>query len=60
MSTWCGRHEEDGSDALSLRIAEVEVGMRGAVRRLLKGLPATADRIASRFSPASFRGTSWT
>ncbi len=36
---------------LTLRIAEVEVGMRGAVRRLLKGLPATSvDRIASRFS----------
>jgi magnesium transporter len=35
---------------LSLRIAEVEVGLRGAVRRLLKGLPAaTVDRLASRF-----------
>jgi CBS domain-containing protein/sporulation protein YlmC with PRC-barrel domain len=35
---------------LSLRIAEVEVGMRGAVRRLLKGLPSgTVDSIASRF-----------
>jgi magnesium transporter len=34
---------------LSLRIAEVEVGTRGAVRRLLKGLPtATVDRIANR------------
>jgi magnesium transporter len=42
--------EEDGPD-LSLRIAEVEVGLRGAVRRLLKGLPATSvDRIAGRFS----------
>ena len=41
--------QEDTPD-LSLRIAEVEVGMRGAVRRLLKGLPATSvDRIASRF-----------
>ncbi len=38
---------------LSLRIAEVEVGLRGAVRRLLKGLPAsTVDRLASRFSPS--------
>jgi CBS domain-containing protein/sporulation protein YlmC with PRC-barrel domain len=38
---------------LSLRIAEVEVGLRGAIRRLLKGLPAaTVDRIASRFSPS--------
>jgi len=35
---------------LSLKIAEVEVGMRGAVRRLLKGLPAsTVDGIAGRF-----------
>jgi magnesium transporter len=34
---------------LSLRIAEVEVGTRGAVRRLLKGLPvATVDRIVNR------------
>jgi CBS domain-containing protein len=41
--------QEDASD-LSLRIAEVEVGMRGAVRRLLKGLPSTSiDRISSRF-----------
>jgi magnesium transporter len=44
----------DAPDApLSLRIAEVEVGLRGAVRRLLKGLPATTvDRIASRFNPS--------
>jgi len=35
---------------LSLRIAEVEVGTRGAVRRLLKGLPAaTVDRVSGRF-----------
>ena len=41
--------QEDTPD-LTLRIAEVEVGMRGAVRRLLKGLPAASvDRIASRF-----------
>jgi magnesium transporter len=40
---------ETGPD-LSLRIAEVEVGMRGAVRRLLKGLPATSvNRISERF-----------
>jgi magnesium transporter len=38
---------------LSLRIAEVEVGLRGAIRRLLKGLPATTvERVASRFSPS--------
>jgi magnesium transporter len=44
---------EGGTTSLSLRIAEVEVGTRGAVRRLLKGLhTATADRIASRFSPS--------
>ncbi len=35
-----------------LRIAEVEVGMRGAARRLLKGLPPKAvQAIAGRFSP---------
>jgi magnesium transporter len=34
-----------------LRIEAVEVGMRGASRRLLKGLaPATIDRIANKFS----------
>ena len=42
----------DSNESLSLRVCEVEVGMRGAVRRLLKGLPAiSVDRIASRFSP---------
>jgi magnesium transporter len=42
--------QPDGPD-MSLRIAEVEVGMRGAVRRLLKGLPAASvDRISARFS----------
>ena len=42
-------YEEHGPD-LSLRIAEVEVGMRGAVRRLLKGLPKVpVNTIASRF-----------
>jgi len=41
--------QEDGPD-LSLRIAEVEVGMRGAIRRLLKGLPREpVNSIASRF-----------
>lgn len=42
----------DLSDActLSLRIAEVEVGTRGAIRRLLKGLPpAAVDRAAAKF-----------
>ncbi|GAC1357042.1 MAG: CBS domain-containing protein [Acidobacteriaceae bacterium] len=43
--------QEDGDESRpALRIAEVEVGMRGAMRRLLKGLPpATVDRVASRF-----------
>jgi CBS domain-containing protein/sporulation protein YlmC with PRC-barrel domain len=42
--------EQDGPD-LSLRIAEVEVGMRGAVRRLFKGLPKEpVNRISARFS----------
>ena len=41
--------DKAGSPGLSLRIAEVEVGVRGAIRRLLKGLPATAvDRMACR------------
>jgi magnesium transporter len=41
---------EAGSTDLTLRICEVEVGMRGAIRRLLKGLPASSvDRIAARF-----------
>src|SRR5260370_8458159 len=45
--------EENGPEtghALSLRISEVEVGMRGAVRRLLKGLPQEpVNRISARF-----------
>ncbi|MBS1798888.1 MAG: magnesium transporter [Acidobacteria bacterium] len=42
---------EESSDTakLTLRIAEVEVGLRGAVRRILKGFPSSAvDRIAAR------------
>lgn len=47
------QHVHDGSH-LSLRIAEVEVGPRGAVRRLFKGLPAPLiERIAARFTPSS-------
>ena len=45
------RSDSDRPDApgLSLRIAEVEVGVRGAIRRLLKGLPhTTVDRLACR------------
>jgi magnesium transporter len=42
-------HENDLP--LSLRIAEVEVGMRGAVRRLLKGFPREpVDTVANRFN----------
>jgi CBS domain-containing protein/sporulation protein YlmC with PRC-barrel domain len=45
--------DENGTGSerpLSLRIAEVEVGMRGAVRRLLKGLPQEpVNRISARF-----------
>jgi CBS domain-containing protein len=45
---------EEGGPGLSLRIAEVEVGMRGAVRRLLKGLPREPiDRISARFGASS-------
>jgi CBS domain-containing protein len=46
----CAAAELREGCTLSLRIAEVEVGTRGAVRRLLKGLPAAAvDRAAARF-----------
>ncbi len=46
----CSDDSVDASLPLSLRIAEVEVGMRGAVRRLLKGLPRTSvEQIATRF-----------
>jgi len=39
---------------LKLRIAEVEVGTRGAIRRLLKGLSAaTVDRVAGRFGTSA-------
>jgi magnesium transporter len=45
-------HAKEDSPDLTLRIAEVEVGLRGAVRRLLKGLPAsTVDRVSARFLP---------
>lgn len=45
--------DEEREGELSLRIVEVEVGLRGAVRRLLKGLPsAAAERIAGRFTPS--------
>jgi magnesium transporter len=49
----------DGGSALMLRICEVEVGLRGAVRRLLKGLPANsvlhiADKFSTRVIPWEF------
>lgn len=38
---------------LSLRISEVEVGMRGALRRLFKGLPpSTIELLSRQFSPS--------
>jgi magnesium transporter len=41
---------QEGSSDLTLRICEVEVGLRGAVRRLLKGLPAgSVSQFADRF-----------
>lgn len=44
---------EQMGDGLRLRIAEVEIGLRGAVRRLLKGLPsALVVKITSRLSPS--------
>jgi magnesium transporter len=47
---WENCHEDNPED-LALRISEVEVGMRGAVRRLLNGLPKDpVNRIAARFS----------
>jgi magnesium transporter len=44
-------HAEDGRTAL--RVTQVEVGMRGAMRRLLRGAlpPGRVDAIARRFEP---------
>ena len=45
---WEPGPENDGS--VTLRIHDVEIGLRGAVRRLLKGLPAASiERLACRF-----------
>ena len=45
--------ERQPDETLMLRIAEVEVGLRGALRRLLKGLPANAvDGLACRIRPS--------
>jgi len=42
----------DSDTAAGLRIVEVEVGNRGALRRLLKGLPVSAvDGVADKFKP---------
>jgi magnesium transporter len=42
----------DGHRGLTLRIAEVEVGLRGAARRLLKGLPESmVETVALRLPP---------
>lgn len=49
----CETHDLKDGCELRLRIAEVEVGTRGAVRRLLKGLPAsTVERISIHFRTA--------
>ncbi len=49
--------EIDHDHVCSLRIAEVEVGLRGAVRRLLKGLPRRlVEAVAHRFQQ---RGIPW-
>lgn len=49
--------EIDHEHVCNLRIAEVEVGLRGATRRLLKGLPqGLVEAIAQRFQP---RGIPW-
>ncbi len=46
-----GESAANGNSHLTLRIIDVEVGLRGAVRRLLKGLPhSSVERIAARFS----------
>jgi magnesium transporter len=46
----CAVHDLTDGYKLSLRIAEVEVGTRGAIRRLLKGLPGSmVERAADRF-----------
>ena len=45
---WESSSEDHGSTVL--RILEVEIGLRGAIRRLLKGLPpSTVERLATRF-----------
>ena len=45
--------ERTAGDELNLRIAEVEVGIRGAIRRLLKGLPnAAVEGLANRVPPS--------
>ena len=49
-ATACGTLNLTEGCSLSLRIAEVEVGTRGAVRRLLNGLPAaTVERVSGKF-----------
>ncbi len=49
---WCST-SDDAAQGLTLRIAEVEVGTRGAVRRLLKGLPpGMVERVACGLKPS--------
>ncbi len=50
----CAVRELSEGCTLSLRIAQVEVGTRGAIRRLLKGLSAgTVERVAGRFGTSA-------
>lgn len=45
-----GTEATPGEHGLSLRIAQVEVGIQGALRRLLKGLPnSTVEQVSARF-----------
>ena len=47
---WESSADDDGSAVL--RIQEVEIGLRGAIRRILKGLPTTSvEQLATRFRP---------
>ncbi len=55
----CTEADEANGCALNLRIAEVEVGVRGALRRLLKGLPngaveVVAHKVRARVIPWDF------
>ncbi len=49
---WETRSDSEAEGAVVLRIEDVEVGLRGAVRRVLKGLPTSSvERVAMHFPP---------